>query len=177
MIYLNKEKYRCGNLHFPNKISYYGQIIYDKLNGKREIPDDIFQGLYVLDFYDYQGFINHLLKIKDVVILDRYFYSTLAYSNYYNTFFEIEKVIGQLKEPDLVFYLKIPAEIAIKRLEGINKKDEHESNVELLTKTLEGYDKISKAYNFIILDGTVNIKKNIKKVITIFNDNKEKKNG
>jgi len=162
--YLNSIKLKSGLLHFPSK-NYYGKIIYDKLNGKREIANDIFQSLYILDFYSYQQFINYLLEIKDVVILDRYFYSTLAYSNYYGNMFDIESTIFQLKQPDLVFYIKVPVEIAIDRLQKIDKKDKHESNIELLTKTLEGYDSINKAYNFIVLDGTKSVEENLAKVI------------
>jgi len=163
MEYLYNQGFYNKYLHFPNNQSYYGKIIYDKLNGKREIPDDIFQGLYVLDFYYNQNVINHLLKLSDVLILDRYYYSTLAYSNYYGNIFAISGIIDQLIKPQITFYLRIPAEIAIKRLQNINKKDKHESNVELLNKTLEGYDLFSK--NFIVLDGTKSVEENLETVI------------
>jgi len=163
--YLNNKNIKCSKLHFPNEISPYGKIIYDKLYGKRKISNDIFQGLYVLDFYYSQKLINYLLEINDIVILDRYFYSTLAYSNYYETVYDIEDTINQLKQPDLIFYLKVSVEVAINRLQKINKKDQHESNIELLQKTLEGYDNISKAYNFIVLDGTKSVEENLEIVI------------
>lgn len=157
--------------HFPAKDSYYGKIIYDKLNGKRRIPNDIFQGLYILDFYNNQDWVNFLsgdFEVKGVLILDRYFYSTLAYSNYYGNADIIKNTIGQLKVPDLTFYLRVPAEVAIKRLQKINKKDEHESNIELLEKTLKGYDNISKEYEFNVLDGTAKVEDNLKEVIFLY---------
>jgi dTMP kinase len=161
--YLYNQNIYNKYLHFPNDQSYYGKIIYDKLNGRREIPDDIFQSLYVLDFYYNQDIINYMLKTTDIVILDRYYYSTLAYSNYYGNIFAIAGIIGQLIEPQITFYLKIPAEIAISRLQNIDKKDKHESNIELLNKTLEGYDLFDK--NFIVLDGTKSVEENLEIVI------------
>jgi dTMP kinase len=169
--YLMKREIYCAKMHFPNKNSYYGKIIYDKLNGKREIPNDIFQGLYVLDFYNVQDWINFYTdnsEVKSVLILDRYFYSTLAYSNYYGNVEAIMDTIDQLKKPDLIFYLRVPAEVAINRLQNINKKDEHESNIELLEKTLKGYDNISDEYEFNVLDGTASVEDNLKEVIYLY---------
>ena len=169
--YLMKREIYCAKMHFPNKNSYYGKIIYDKLNGKREIPNDIFQGLYVLDFYNGQDWINFYsddAEWKNVLILDRYFYSTLAYSNYYGTTDIIKDTIDQLKRPDLIFYLRIPPEVAIDRLQKINKKDEHESNIELLKETLDGYDNISELYEFNVLDGTASVEDNLKEVIFLY---------
>jgi len=167
---LDREIY-CAKMHFPNKSSYYGKIIYDKLYGKREIADDIFQGLYVLDFYDGQDWIEIYsddTESRSALILDRYFYSTLAYSNYYGNADVIRDTINQLKKPDLIFYLRVPAEVAINRLQNINKKDEHESNIELLQKTLEGYDNISEEFEFNVIDGTASVEDNLKEVIFLY---------
>lgn len=167
--YLKNIGLTCGYMHFPNKEKHYGKIIYEKLNGEREIADDIFQGLYVLDFYSCQAELAQMLKEKDVVILDRYFFSTLAYSNFYGYKEIISSVISKLIMPVVTFYLRVPIEVAIARLKAAGRNDAHESNITLLEKTSAGYDLISDDYGFITLDADAPALSVLTKVIANFN--------
>lgn len=149
-------------MHFPNEESFFGKIIYDKLNSKRQIANDVFQSLYIMDMVDnlediYNGMMNY-----DYLIMDRYFYSTLAYSSYYghqNVIREISKV---LVVPNEVFYIRLGVDECVKRL---GKGDTHERNRKLLECVSKEYDRLSEEYEFKVLDGEKNIEENVKEVL------------
>jgi len=161
---LSQHNISHGFIHFPNDESYFGKIIYDKLNSKREIADDIFQSIYILDMLNNQQRIKTLMEQNDVTILDRYFYSTLAYSNYYGTEDIIKSLTDQLIQPDMVFYLSVPLDTITKRLRLANRSDAHESNNGLLIKAFEGYEKLSLSENFVTIDASRSIELILKDV-------------
>jgi len=155
---IEKLAYELGNrgfsndvIHFPNQESPYGRMIYGHLNGLRTIPSDIFQGLYTLDMYYNHDRIKEMLEDNDVVILDRWYYSTLAYSKYYGTQEVVEKVICQLAEPDLTFLLDTPVIVSAKRFAG-KEQDKHESDLRLLNEVREEYLKLAKKHLFVVVD-------------------------
>lgn len=164
--FLDKIKITYHLIHFPNKEKHFGKIIYDKLNGKRQISDDIFQGLYVLDFFDSLDMIKLKDRHYDVVILDRYFFSTLAFSHYYGFIDIYKRITDNLIQPDITFWLKSSVQESFSRLKNIGKQDEHESNLDLLRIANKGYENISKLYNFKTLDG--NLSDNLQTVIIEF---------
>lgn len=161
---LNQKGKTVKCMHFPNAESYFGKIIYDKLFGKREIADDIFETIYLADMiYNlediYEGITNY-----DYLIMDRYFYSTLAYSYFYNTKDVIKKLSNVLIMPNDVFYVRLPVEECVRRL-GISDADEIESNKELLECVSKGYDELSSEYGFKVLDGKRSVEENVKEIL------------
>ena len=170
---LDKDNTSNAVIHFPNEQSYYGKIIYDHLNGKREIPSDIFQGLYTLDMYSNQELIKEMLSSYDVVILDRWFYSTLAYAKYYSTQEIVESVINGLLKPDLAFLIDGSAGTAINRLDG-KDKDKHEVNSNLLYIVAQAYRDMADEYGMVIIAGDLKVNQTVNRIYTRYTDLKEK---
>lgn len=106
--------------------------------------------------YDKQQHIKHSTKYYDVIILDRWYYSTLAYSKFYKTQEVIENISYSLLMPDITFLLDTPLNVLSKRFEG-KDKDKHESNIELLKIVKDEYLNLANVHNFVVLDSTLPI--------------------
>ena len=161
---LDKRDLTTKVIHFPNEEAYFGKIIYDHLNGKREIPSDIFQALYIMDMYDKQQNIKQSTKYYDVVILDRWYFSTLAYSKYYRTQEIIENISYSLLMPDITFLLDTPLNALLKRLKGKNK-DKYEANIELLKAAKDEYLNLANVHKFVVVDSTLAITSIAKEIV------------
>lgn len=83
--------------------------------------------------------------IKGKVIIDRYFYSTVAYAKFeFEKAKEIPKILG-LKKADLVVLLDIEPELGIKRKTESNMPlDRYEKDIEFLKKVRERYLKLAE---------------------------------
>lgn len=91
-----------------------------------------------------------LLKENRIVILDRFYDSTIAYQGYGRESADLESihVLNQLAthytEPDITFYLKIDPKEAEKRTDG-NLKDRMENaGSEFFYKVSAGYDELAE---------------------------------
>lgn len=130
--------------------------------------------LFTADRYDnIYNKTDGILKLNQnniITILDRYFYSTLAYnSNNIDDFNLIKKLHKNFLTPDLIIYIDIPLNLAMKRILNREQKDIYETE-EKLKIVKKNYDKIFNEFNKNILkiDGTENIEiihKNIIKKI------------
>jgi len=91
--------------------------------------------------------MNEIKKALDegrIVLADRYFTSTLAYQCAQG--FHLEKALKfadlfDFVKPDLIIYLKVPSDIAMKR------KKMEKNNLDLFEKDLEFRKKVSKKYD------------------------------
>ena len=115
-------------------------------------------------FYD-----TDIENIPDVVILDRFIYSTLAYQGVgrdigfevvdmlINHFVKIDMDDKTFKiEPDIVFYIDIPTVEVLKRRNELMRESQSEfdkESMEFFKKVRDTYLKLAKRYNFIVLDG------------------------
>jgi dTMP kinase len=115
-------------------------------------------------FYDTD--IEH---IPDVVIIDRFIYSTLSYQGVgrdigfelvdmlINHFVKID-VNGEVFkiEPDIVFYIDIPTVEVLRRRNELMRESQSEfdkESMEFFKKVRDTYLKLAKRYNFVVLDG------------------------
>ncbi|AWR94590.1 dTMP kinase [Acidianus brierleyi] len=93
----------------------------------------------------------------DIVILDRYIYSSIAYQSVMGIDEEwIREVNSKFPKPTITFLIDVPIEIAIQR---INKNDKFnfEEKIKLLHNVRNKYLEIAKKDKLIIVNGQNNI--------------------
>ena len=125
--------------------------------------------LYAADFADrLENQIIPALKSGFVVLLDRYYYTALARDVVRGQNIDwVKNLYDYAPEPDLVFYLDMPADTLLKRIIGTTGLDFYESGRDVgfstdfyksfgiyQNKCLEQYNKMKSEYGFISIDGT-----------------------
>ena len=140
-----------------------GKLIREYLSGEQKCPEEIINILYVADRYEHifgeGGLLEHLEQ-GDIVICDRFYYSSFVYSTYKNILdFDIpdsgwkesfldsisknEKFLDTLV-PDLLLYLDMPTRVAIDRVcnEDRNGREIYE--------TADKLDLINQTYGYVM---------------------------
>ena len=179
---LEKELTRRGFLvtlySYPDYESKYGKIIESFLNIEINLTIQEQILLYLLDFVKDEGEIRKKLDKGNIIIMDRYFLSTIAYqcANHfdYNKAKELIKLID-LPIPSIIFNLDLSVETSIDRK---NKQkgtcDRFEKDRKLLKEVADVYSKMIAenfpSSNWIRLNGTENPEIINKKVISAVND-------
>lgn len=163
--------------------SFVGDFIRKNLlAGKLRIPPVALQYLFGADRDIQQEEIIKHLKNGEIVISDRYFWSSVAYGtadkqgvDYENweklslTAFSLLSMYHQFILPDVTVYLDIPIEESVKRMSGSKKHTEIYDNKETVIKVEKGYKWLIKKFpeEFIILDGTKSEEKLEREIIKI----------
>jgi dTMP kinase len=108
--------------------------------------------LYTADRYEHlkKNIIPNLESGK-IVVLDRYYYSTMAYEKalYGVDLGWIKEMNKFVQKPDLVIFIDTDPEECIKRAQA---KDRHEK-LELLRKVKKVYDEIKQEEGFFVING------------------------
>jgi|UniRef100_A0A7J2U599 dTMP kinase len=135
---------------YPNKTSIYGSIIKLFLDSKLSLTPEEQFFLYILDmFRDREDVLNKLSK-GFIVIMDRYFTSTIAYqcAQSFNYDFA-KKIIEYLKlpKPDVIIYLDLDPKIAIER------KLRQKENLDIFEREEIFLAKVRKLYFTMIEEG------------------------
>ena len=145
----------CSEPTYENPI---GLLIRDWLKGKIEIEaGEAITLLYSADRYeDLKRRALPALNEGKTVIMDRYYYSTLAYETVlYGVEKEwIEMIHKHAAKPDMVIFIDIPAEISIER--AGNDADRHEK-LEKMQKVRDAYFELAKEHSFAVIDGNRDI--------------------
>lgn len=141
--YLISKGYTCDFLHFPRvDIAPFGILISNYLRGQfgslSEVNPYLIATLYAND--QYLGMKDLPLEgKKHIVLLDRYYYSNLAYQtsrlhreeekHQFRTW--LEEVLGSfcMPQPQVAIYLHTPAEFRGKNLQKRSEIDIHEQNM------------------------------------------------
>lgn len=144
------EKLRSLNLpvilsHEPTD-SPIGEEIRRKLQEGSLSPEDAYT-LFVKDrIYHVKNKIMPALQKGKIVIIDRYFISTMAYQGAAGI--SIDRIIKDHEKfaplPDIIFIIDVPVHEAIKRLSGKENQDAYEKNEEFLKKVREIYLKMGR---------------------------------
>lgn len=132
-----------------------------------------FSLLHATDFADrYERNIYPLLRAGYIVLSDRYIYTALARDIVRGCDKKwIENLYDYAIKPDIIFYYKVPIEIAVNRIisgrpklkyyeAGMDlklSKDEHESYRIFQGKIIDQYELMINSENFTVIDGTMNI--------------------
>lgn len=134
------------SLSFPRYNSTYGELLTSYLNGKRKLCNTERFLLHLLDILEEKEKIKIYLSKGYVVLLDRYYYSTLAYQCHddfkLNSGVNIVKELG-LPVPDIVVYLNIEAKVSINRKIKNEKLDIYEKDIAFLGKVIHQYENIA----------------------------------
>ena len=129
----------------------YGQKLWDMLSGKIEATTDEILELFVLDRRDH---VNEKIKpaLDDgkIVLMDRYYYSTMAYQAAAGIDVNrIRKDNEFAPKPDIVLIFDLPADLAMNRVRGHSVADVFEKE--------EHLEKVRKAYQDLEDDPLVRI--------------------
>lgn len=146
-----------------------GDLISRRLKEKTDLPNKVNGLIYTLLFYadrvEHNFGIKKELQNGKIVVSDRYYHSTLAYQQTQGldtklllNFHKNLVVNGYVREPDLTFFIDLPAEVAMERIEGrVSKKDKVHifEHLEFLKKLRKNYLKLQKLLDekIVVIDG------------------------
>ena len=118
----------------------YGQKLWDILHGKRKATNEEILELFVLDRKQHvEEKIEPALDDGTVVLMDRYYYSSMAYQVAGGI--DVEEIREKhvfAPKPDIVLIFDLPVSIALERVKGHSNADEFEKE-EHLEKVREAY--------------------------------------
>jgi len=150
---------------YPDYKSPWGKIIKKYLYNKIDLNITEQFYTYFIDIIKDQDKIKQYILNGDIVILNRYFSSTVAFQC--TKGFPYYKALSIIKAadpliPDIAFFLDVSPKIAIERCYKRKKPDRHESDLQLLTQVNQFYKKIIKehilAHKWIIVDANIDLK-------------------
>lgn len=143
---LEKEGYRVFLTQEPSD-GEAGKLLRRCLTGQSDLPEQAIAGLFMTDRIDHilnpaTGLLKHI-KEGEVVLCDRYYFSSFAYNGMYapvEWIIEINRIARENLRPDLTVFLDIRPETFLSRTEGRGAKERYEK-VEVLNKVRENYFK------------------------------------
>ena len=145
---LEKEGKKVSIYSYPDYSSIYGEriksFLYKKINLK---VDELFM-LYIIDMVKDRSNIIEDVNNGSYIIIDRFFFSTIAYQSAGGFSYENGKEIVKLLDMpvvDKVFYVNVPVDISMQRKEKQKGKmdvDKFESNKKFLSNVSAFYDKL-----------------------------------
>jgi len=118
----------------------HGQKLWDVLHGKRKATNEEILELFVLDRIQHvEEKIQPALDDGTVVLMDRYYYSSMAYQVAGGIDVEeIREKHAFAPKPDVVLIFDLPVSVALERVKGHSDADEFEKE-EHLEKVREAY--------------------------------------
>lgn len=133
----------------------YGKKLWEMLSGKREATTEQILDLFVMDRKEHvKEKINPALKEGKIVLMDRYYYSTMAYQAAAGIDVNrIRKDNEFAPKPDIVLIFDLPVHLAMKRVIGHSVADVFEKE-EHLEKVREAYLNLKNDPLVRIIDST-----------------------
>ena len=133
----------------------HGQKLWDVLHGKRKATNEEILELFVLDRIQHvEEKIQPALDDGGVVLMDRYYYSSMAYQVAGGIDVEeIREKHAFAPKPDIVLIFDLPVSIALERVKGHSDADEFEKE-EHLEKVREAYLDLENDSLVRIVDAT-----------------------
>ncbi len=161
--WLEKKGKKVSLYSYPDYNSVYGERIKSFLYKKINLNVDELFLLYLIDMVKDKKKMLKEFEEGNYIIIDRFFFSTVAYQSAggfsYDNAKEIVALLG-MPAPDKVFYINVPVEVSMYRKEQQKGKmdvDKFESNKVFLSKVSEFYNKLAEerfySVNWSILDG------------------------
>ena len=133
----------------------HGQKLWDMLHGKRKATNEEILELFVLDRKQHvEEKIEPALDSGAVVLMDRYYYSSMAYQVAGGI--DVEEIREKHEfapKPDVVLIFDLPVSVALKRVKGHSDADEFEKE-EHLEKVREAYLNLENDPLVRIVDAT-----------------------
>ena len=124
-----------------------GKLLRRCLTGETDLPEEAIAGLFMTDRLDHiknpsEGILAHLER-GEIVISDRYYFSSFAYNSMYAPMewvIAINSLARELLKPDLTVFLDLEPTRFVDRIRARGQKERYEKT-ELLTKVRENYMK------------------------------------
>ena len=133
----------------------HGQKLWDVLHGKRKASNEEILELFVLDRKQHvEEKIQPALDDGTVILMDRYYYSSMAYQVAGGI--DVEEIREKhvfAPKPDVVLIFDLPVSIALERVKGHSNADEFEKE-EHLEKVREAYLNLGNDPLVRIVDAT-----------------------
>jgi dTMP kinase len=148
----------CIILDFPDYSTPIGKEIRLFLDGKRSYSKEVQHLLLSVNRWEKKEEIEKLRKSGTMIIMDRYYPSNLVYGISHNL--DLNWLINLdkgLPQEDLVIILEIDPETSYKRVNY--NRDIFEKNLEFLLTVKQNYRKLSKVYEWKIINGEENVEK------------------
>ena len=176
--YLSDRGYSCRLLHFPRTDSpVYGELIARFLRGElgdiHQVNPYLVALIYAGDRFDFKPTLENWLNAGDIVLLDRYVYSNVAYqcakmrgnhdcSALREWILHLEFEYYQLPKPDLNIFLDVPFNFTRQKLTDDRKgnerqylqgkKDIHEADLDFQESVRASYLSLSNLDGFVKID-------------------------
>ncbi|MDR1153745.1 MAG: dTMP kinase [Bacteroidales bacterium] len=176
--YLIARGYRCRQLHFPRtESSVYGELIARFLRGElgdiHRVNPYLIALMYAGDRLDFKPTLEKWLNVGEMVLLDRYVYSNVAYqcakiSNKEDSralrewILHLEFEYHGLPKPDLNIFLDVPFGFTRQKLTDNRdgderqylhgKRDIHEADLDFQKSVRESYLSLSDIDDFVQID-------------------------
>jgi dTMP kinase len=111
----------------------HGQKLWDMLHGKRKATNEEILELFVLDRKQHvEEKIQPALNDGTVILMDRYYYSSMAYQVAGGIDVEdIREKHAFAPKPDIVLIFDLPVSVALERVKGHSDADEFEKDEHL----------------------------------------------
>ncbi|MBU0727969.1 dTMP kinase [Patescibacteria group bacterium] len=155
------ERERRATLHTkePTGNTHVGKLIREILQHRWEASPEGLQLLFSADRAEHlKNEIEPALKNGQIVITDRYFFSTLAYGALEVDYNWLKELSKHFRIPDITFLSKCDPEECIKRIIGRGSEFELFEKKNKLEKIWKNYEKIAEEYdNFHIIDTSKSI--------------------
>jgi len=143
----------------PTKDTPIGKMIREVLQRRWELSPITLQLLFSADRAEHlRTKIQPAIKNGQVVITDRYLFSTLAYGAMDLSMSWLKSLNKYFPIPDIVFLFKLEPKECIKRIAGRGSAYELFEHAEKLEKIWKNYEKIAEDHeNFHVIDATKTI--------------------
>lgn len=170
--YLKKKKVKAIKTANPSSL-VLGKLIRRVLQGKVKISRKAIQLLYCADRDDHlEKVILPALKAGNVVLCDRYYYSTIAYGSLHLHTNWLKKITEDTLRPDITFFVNTSVKVAMGRM-AARKKKEYFEKEQWLKKVSKNYLEMMKSDKIcVLLDGAKPKEKIFEEVLQVIKNRK-----
>ncbi len=167
--WLRSKGYTTHTVSFPDYGTTLGAEIKMFLLGNRNYPPEVRHILFAANRWEKKDELESILSKTDVVVVNRYSESNLAYGVANGLKLEwLVNLEAGLPKPDQVIVLDAPP-IALRSRRG-RSKDEYERNVDLQERTRGAYLKLASAFGWRVVDATGGIEATSRALISAVSD-------
>jgi len=156
----------------PTKDTPVGKMIREILQHKWEVSPLTLQLLFSADRTEHlRSKIEPALKNGQIVVTDRYFFSTIAYGAMDLPMGWLKTLCKYFRVPDITFLFRLDPQTCIKRIAGRGSEYELFEKADKLKKIRENYEKIAEDYgNFYMIDAAKPIEEISEEIWKIVSD-------
>lgn len=144
---LTMRGYKVKVVHFPRYEQPIGFLIKKILSEDIDIESFSFQSLYSADMNDFcNNKLKELEEEYDVLLFDRYYHSTIVFSQALGLSFEQQYILTKdLERPDLLINIKSEIDVFVERLiKRSDEPDKLEKNNKFIKNTIARYQNLEE---------------------------------